>query len=71
MELEDLGVLRPEREKELNLRPDRGMSTEGAETSAGPSTPVLTIIFSVLCACFGGAFGFSLWLGPSLCDAAR
>lgn len=60
LELEDLGVFLPERENELNLRPVRGISTAGVETSAGPSTPVFTISFSVLGASFREALGFSV-----------
>lgn len=66
-ESEDLGVLRPDSEKALNLRPFLRLSSADADSSIGPSRPVLTSIFSVLWTSFGG--GFTLSVG--LWEAAR
>jgi hypothetical protein len=59
-------------EKELSLRLCLGMSTAGVATSAGPSTPVLTIVVVVFAAgtlgdlSEAGGLEFSSTAGPSL-----
>jgi hypothetical protein len=59
-------------EKELSLRLCLGMSTAGVATSAGPSTPVLTIVVVVFAAgtlgdlSEAGGLEFSGTAGPSL-----
>ena len=61
-ESDDLGVLRPDSEKALNLRPVLRLSSTDVDTSIGPSRPGLASIFSVLWTSFGGGFTLSIGL---------
>lgn len=59
---------RRESENELSLRLCLGMSTDGVDTSVGPSTPVLTIYVFVSGFDLGGLTGLCALVFSSVCE---